>query len=97
MGSEYLLYIDGAWCQAAQKKTLGIIDPAEAEVFAEVAYGGREDARRAIAAAERAFPAWSGLLVYERAARVRQVADLIRERVEKIARLLTREVGKPLA
>ena len=97
MSSEYLLFIDGAWCEAAKKKTLGIIDPAEAEVFAEVAYGDREDARRAIAAAERAFPAWSRLLVYERAAKLRRVADLIRERVDAIARLLTRETGKPLA
>lgn len=97
MKREYLLYIDGAWCEAAQKKNLGIIDPAEAEVFAEAAYGDREDARRAIAAAERAFSKWSRRLVYERFAVLKRAADLMRERLEKIARLLTREVGKPLA
>ena len=97
VSSDYRLYIDGAWCDAAAKGSLGVMDPALGEVFAEVAYAGREDARRAIAAAERAFPGWSRLLVYERADQVKRVADLLRERADLIARLVTREVGKPLA
>lgn len=97
MSSEYRLYIDGAWCEAASKKTIGVADPAKGEVFAEAAYAGREDAARAIAAAAAAFPGWSRLVAYERAEKVRRVADLIRERADLIARLVTREVGKTLA
>jgi succinate-semialdehyde dehydrogenase/glutarate-semialdehyde dehydrogenase len=97
VSSEYRLFIDGAWCEAAAGKTLGVVDPALGEVFAEAALAGREDAKRAIAAAERAFGAWSRRIVYERAEPVRRVAELLRERVDLIARLLTREVGKPLS
>ena len=52
------MYIDGAWCDATNGGTLAVINPADESVLAEVAYGGREDADRAIKAAARAFPEW---------------------------------------
>ena len=97
MTSDYLLFIDGAWRPAAGQGTLHILDPALAEPFAQVAYGGREDAARAIAAAARSFGPWSKKTVYQRAALLKKAADLIRERADRIAALVTREVGKPLA
>src|SRR5438105_3365438 len=91
------MYIDGAWCDARQGKTLAVINPADESVVADVAHGGREDAERAIEAAARAFPAWRALSVYERAKVLKKTADLMRDRADRIARTLTLEQGKPLA
>ena len=74
-----------------------MINPADESVVAEVAYGGREDAERAIEAAARAFPAWRAVSVYDRAKVLKKTADLMRERADRIARTLTLEQGKPLA
>jgi succinate-semialdehyde dehydrogenase/glutarate-semialdehyde dehydrogenase len=90
------MYIDGAWCDARGATTLEVINPADESVLAEVAYGGKEDAERAIAAAARAFPEWSAASVYDRAKILKKTAELMRDRVEKIARALTQEQGKPL-
>ena len=42
------MYIEGKWCAADNGRTLGVINPATEEVVAEVAYGGRPEARRAV-------------------------------------------------
>ena len=57
----------------------------------------RDDLDRALAAAERGFAAWRKVSAYERAKVLRRAADLLRARVEDIARLMTLEQGKPLA
>ena len=58
---------------------------------------GVEETRAAIAAAERAYPAWRARTAKERAAVLRRLSDLMLERQEELARLLTSEQGKPLA
>ncbi len=97
MDHETRMYIDGQWCQAQGRGVLSIINPATESPCAEVAYGGPEDARRAVDAAARALPAWSSKTAYERAEILRRTADLIRQRADTIARLMTTEQGKPLA
>jgi succinate-semialdehyde dehydrogenase/glutarate-semialdehyde dehydrogenase len=91
------MHIDGAWCDAASRKTLAVINPADESVVAEVAYGGPDEAERAISAAARAFPEWRALSVYDRAKVLKKTAELMRERADRIARTLTLEQGKPLA
>ena len=91
------MFIDGSWCDALDGQTLAVINPADESVLAEVAYGTRTEADRAIAAAERAFPAWRALSAYDRAKVLKKTADLMRERADAIARTLTLEQGKPLA
>ncbi len=91
------MYIDGKWCDAESGGTLGVINPATEEVIAEVAYGSRADARRAIEAASRALPAWMKLTSWDRAKILKRTADLMRERADGIARTLTMEQGKPVA
>ena len=90
------MYIDGQWVDAPGGKTLPVINPADESTIAEVAFGGRADADRAIEAAARAFPAWKATSAYDRSKILKKTADLIRERVDVIARTLTREQGKPL-
>src|SRR5205823_7739546 len=91
------LFIDGQWVDAADGRTLGVINPATEEVICEIAYGGRKDARQALQAADRAMPAWMKLTAWDRAKVLKKTADLMRERLEAIARTLTMEQGKPLA
>jgi succinate-semialdehyde dehydrogenase/glutarate-semialdehyde dehydrogenase len=90
------MYIDGKWTAAESGRTLGVINPATEEVIEEIAYGGRAETRRALEAAQRAMPAWMKLSAWERAKVLKKTAELMRERVEAIARTLTLEQGKPL-
>jgi succinate-semialdehyde dehydrogenase / glutarate-semialdehyde dehydrogenase len=91
------MFIDGKWAEAGDGRTLGVINPANEEIVAEVAYGNRADARRALEAAHRAMPGWMKLTSWDRAKILRKTADLMRERADAIARTLTMEQGKPLA
>jgi succinate-semialdehyde dehydrogenase / glutarate-semialdehyde dehydrogenase len=90
------MYIDGKWCEAANGRTLQIINPATEEVLAEIAYGGRADAKRALEAAHRAMQSWMRLTAYDRAKVLKKTADLMRERADSIAKTLTLEQGKPV-
>ncbi len=90
------MFIDGQWCGADSGQTLDVINPADESVLAEVAYGSRSEADRAIDAAARAFPSWRALSAYDRAKILKKTADLMRERADRIARALTQEQGKPL-
>ncbi len=94
---ETRLFIDGQWAAADSGRTLGVINPATEEVIAEVAYGGRAETQRAIAAAHRAMKDWSRRTAYERAKVLKKTGDLMRERADAIARTMTLEQGKPLA
>jgi acyl-CoA reductase-like NAD-dependent aldehyde dehydrogenase len=90
------MFIDGRWCDAAGGATVNATSPATGESLGPVAEGGREDARRAIAAANAAFPAWSARTGFERAALLHRVADACERRAAELARVLTLDQGKPL-
>jgi succinate-semialdehyde dehydrogenase/glutarate-semialdehyde dehydrogenase len=90
------MFIDGRWCDARNGKTVAVLNPADESTVAQVAYGERADAERAIEAAARALPAWRAVSAYERAKVLKKTAELIRERADIIARALTLEQGKPL-
>ena len=88
-------FIDGQWVTSA--KTFAVTDPATGEELARVPDLGPEDARRAIDAAHRAFPAWSAKTAKDRAIILRRWFDLITADTESLARLMTAEQGKPLS
>ena len=90
------MFIDGEWRDAASGATVEATSPATGESLGPVAEGGREDARRAIAAAEAAFPAWAARTGFERAALLHRVADVCEGRRDELARVLTLDQGKPL-
>lgn len=90
------MYIDGQWTDAIAGTTLPVINPADESTLAEIAFGGRAEADRAIEAAARAFPAWRALTAYDRAKILKGTAELLRQRADSIARILTQEQGKPL-
>jgi acyl-CoA reductase-like NAD-dependent aldehyde dehydrogenase len=94
--SALAMFVDGAWAGALSGETTTATSPATGEAIGEVPQGDREDARRAIAAANAAAPAWARLTAFERAAAMVRVADEIDRRRESLARTLTLDQGKPL-
>jgi acyl-CoA reductase-like NAD-dependent aldehyde dehydrogenase len=77
--------------------TVRVIEPATEEVLAELPQAGVEETDAAIARAREAFPAWRSVSPGERAELMRAVAARVRERVEDLARLEARNVGKPIS
>ena len=90
-------YVDGAWIDADSGQTIDVTNPATGEVLGTVPKLGTDETRRAIEAAERAWPAWRSLIAKERANLLRKWFDLVLENQEDLARLMTLEQGKPLA
>jgi acyl-CoA reductase-like NAD-dependent aldehyde dehydrogenase len=90
------LYIDGAWHDAKEAGHLEIRDPATGERVGSTAIAGRADVDRAVAAAAHALPLWAETHADQRARILHRAADLIEERIEAIAEMLTREQGKPV-
>jgi len=90
------LLIDGEWRDAAAGRRFAVDNPASGAVIAEVADAGPDDARTAVEAASRAWPAWRATTAIERADLLWRWHRLIEARAEELARLLTREQGKPL-
>ena len=97
MAYTYKQYIDGEWVDASNGATWDVINPATEEVIRTVPYGNAEDAKRAIQAAARAFPAWRASTAYERAAILKRAADIMRARLDDLARTSVQECGKPSA
>lgn len=89
--------IDGSWVDAGNGGTWDVIDPATEAVIRTVPFGDRADCRAAIAAAERAFPAWAARTPWERGAILLRAAGLMRERARDLAVTTVRESGKPIA
>ena len=90
-------YVAGEWCDAADGATLPVNNPATAEVLGTVPKMGAAETRRAIEAAEKAFPAWRALTGKARAGMLRRWFELMMENQEDLAVLMTAEQGKPLA
>ena len=87
------ILVGGEWYETGE--TLDVTSPFDGSVVAQVAYGGRADAERAVDAAARAME--SPVPAHERAAVLDRVAGLLRERREELARTISQEAGKPLA
>ncbi|HTR05564.1 MAG TPA: NAD-dependent succinate-semialdehyde dehydrogenase [Paraburkholderia sp.] len=90
-------YIDGRWCDADDGATLPVHNPSTGECIASVPNMGAAEARAAIEAAHRAFPAWRATTAKERARLLRNWFELIMANQQALAELMTREQGKPLA
>jgi succinate-semialdehyde dehydrogenase / glutarate-semialdehyde dehydrogenase len=90
-------YLDGRWLDADGGKTIPVDNPATGEILGTVPNMGAAEARRAIEAANAAFPAWRAKTAKERAGVLRKWFDLMMANQEDLARLMTAEQGKPLA
>ncbi len=89
-------WIDGEARPAASGRWLEVFDPATGQAHAQVAAGDSQDVELAVAAAERAFPAWSALRNSERAAWLEKLAAALESRIDAFARAESLDGGKPL-
>ena len=89
-------YIAGEWVGADGNRSIDVIDPGSREVIGAVPDMGVAETRKAIDAASAAMPPWAALTAKQRAAILRRWHELMIERCEDLARLLTREQGKSL-
>lgn len=97
MYPEVQLYIDGQWRDSDDGRSIPVINPATGEVLSTVAHANIADLNQALGAAERGFDIWRSTPAYDRYKIMQKAANILRERVEHIARIMTLEQGKPLA
>jgi aldehyde dehydrogenase (NAD+) len=89
-------YINGAWVDPAAPSTLGIVNPATEETFAQISLGSRQDVDRAAKAARRAFATYSEVSVEDRLSFLRKIIEGFRARLPELARMMTLEMGAPI-
>jgi succinate-semialdehyde dehydrogenase/glutarate-semialdehyde dehydrogenase len=92
-----LCYIDGGWLGADDGRTVAVKNPATGQVLGSIPNMGVNEARRAIAAAGAALPAWKARTAKDRAILMRGWFDLMIEHQQDLATIMTAEQGKPLA
>jgi len=89
-------YINGVWSNADEGGTITVTNPANGEKLGTVPKMGAAETRRAIAAADAAFPSWRARTAKDRSAILRRWFELMLEHKQDLAMLMTAEQGKPL-
>ena len=90
-------YIAGEWTESDDHSTLEVKNPATSELIGTIPRMGQSETRRAIEAANRAWPAWRSKTAKQRSTILRAWHDLMLANVDDLALILTTEQGKPLA
>lgn len=90
------LLIDGTWRNGSTNETFDVENPATGEVLATLASATSDDAIAALDACERAQASWARTAPRERAEILRRAFELVQERAEEFATLMTLEMGKPI-
>ncbi|WP_062118328.1 NAD-dependent succinate-semialdehyde dehydrogenase [Aureimonas sp. AU40] len=93
--SDTHLFVDGRWRDGTGER-MAVVSPSTGETIGTVAHAREGDLDEALLAAERAFRDWRLTSPLDRSKLMRRAADILRERAESIARLMTMEQGKPL-
>ena len=91
------LFIDGHWREGAAARQLPVLNPATGEVMGDLACAETADLEEVAEAADRGFEVWRKISAFDRYKMMRKAAQLLRDRVETVAQLMTMEQGKPLA
>lgn len=91
------LLINNEWREATGGKTLPVVNPANGNTIGRVAHATQADMDAALAAAQAGFEVWRNTPAAQRQALMRKAAQILSERVDTIALLMTLEQGKPLA
>src|SRR5688572_15741655 len=91
-------FIGGKWVRPAEGRTIPVVDPASGEIFAEIGRGTKPDIDAAVAAARAAFEGeWGAISPAERGRVLMRLSQLITVEGERLARIESRDVGKPFA
>ena len=89
-------YIDGAWVDADNGQTIKVTNPVDSVAIGTVPRAGTAETRRAVEAANAAYPAWRAKTAKERATILRKWFELMIQHKEDLAKIMTAEQGKPL-
>ena len=90
-------FIDGKWAASSKKETYEVINPSNEEILGHASKATSEDVEKALQSAKKGLEIWRKTSPWERSAKIRKIADLIRERKDVIAKWIALEVGKPFA
>lgn len=90
------MYINGEWVESVNGEYTKVLNPANKNIVGSVPAGRREDAAQAIDAADVAFETWSTLTASERGDLLFKAYEVLVNRTDEIAEILTSEQGKPL-
>ena len=91
------LLVNGEWRASRAGRTIAIVNPASGDTIGTLAYAEKADLDEALEAAARGFATWKRVSAYERSKIMRKAANLLRDRIERVATLMTMEQGKTLA
>jgi succinate-semialdehyde dehydrogenase / glutarate-semialdehyde dehydrogenase len=97
MYTELGLFIGGKWTNGAGRKSEPVINPANEKPLADLPHASKSDLDEAVEAAKKGFETWRKTTAWDRGRVMRKAADLMRERADAIAKILTQEQGKTLA
>jgi succinate-semialdehyde dehydrogenase/glutarate-semialdehyde dehydrogenase len=89
-------YVGGKWIEADGGRTITVVNPATGQALGTVPALGQAETRRAIEAANAAYPAWRAMTAKERATILRKLNDLMLDNADDLAAIMTAEQGKPL-
>ena len=90
-------FVGGQWCDANERATFPVTNPATGETIGNVPLMGAAETRRAIAAANEAWAGWRAKTAKERSAILRKWNDLMLANADDLALIMTVEQGKPLS
>ncbi len=94
--NNYDIYVNGKWIPSTSKNRIEVINPMTEQAIATVPDGTKEDVDAAVAAARKAFPAWSSKTPQERAEYLVKANNLLKERSAEYAQTVTDELGSPI-
>lgn len=89
-------FIDGAYCDPTSGNYIDNYEPATGKVYCQIPNSDAEDVEKAVQAAEKAFPVWSGMSVEERSAIMVRLSQGIQDRMDEFVQAESRDNGKPL-
>ena len=95
--TEYKYFAGGEWRSAEGNRFFDVHQPYDRTLYARVAAGGRAEARIAVDAAAKAFPAWSQTTPAERARLFFKAAEVVKRRRAEIAQILAQETGSTIS
>ena len=90
------MLIDNKWCDSISGREFVSINPASEEEITAIPLASKEDVDAAVTSSRRAFKEWKKTTPQERAGLLNQLANLLEENKDEIARLETLDMGKPL-
>jgi succinate-semialdehyde dehydrogenase / glutarate-semialdehyde dehydrogenase len=96
MYTDLALHIGGAWRNGDGRQGEDVVNPATEKALGHLPHASASDLDEALAAAKKGFEVWRATSAYDRAKVLRKAANLVRERAEPIARIMTQEQGKVL-